>query len=226
MIFALFSGFQVNSEVNATRRDARDDDGIDDPGPRSPDLMGQPQPHGGGVLGVAAREARFRHARQMVDLVGARQHIESFQVGVEDLRDQADGDEAAEDFPVPQPQSKGQDDNAEECSAEIGDGLEKKRETVRPDGRDPIHLEKKIVHECGILFKVGACEKHQNEEKIYFQKSQTDKARLRALKDEDIDFSETPELRREQVAAARLRFKFEDVREGRLTSFGLPKHRP
>lgn len=47
------------------------------------------------------------------------------------------------------------------------------------------------------------------------KKSQTDKKRLRALKDEDIDLSDIPELSAEQLAGARLRFGLEDVPEGK-----------
>jgi len=47
------------------------------------------------------------------------------------------------------------------------------------------------------------------------KKSRTDRTRLRALKDEDIDVSEIPELRANQLAGARLRFGLEDVPEGK-----------
>ncbi len=47
------------------------------------------------------------------------------------------------------------------------------------------------------------------------KKSQTDKARLRALKDEDIDLSALPEVSARQLAGARLRFGLEDVPEGK-----------
>lgn len=47
------------------------------------------------------------------------------------------------------------------------------------------------------------------------RKSQTDKARLRALKDEVIDLGEIPELRAEQLAGAKLRFGLEDVPDGK-----------
>jgi uncharacterized protein (DUF4415 family) len=47
------------------------------------------------------------------------------------------------------------------------------------------------------------------------KKSQTDKNRLRALKDEDIDISEIPELHAEQLTDAKLRFGLKDVPEGK-----------
>jgi uncharacterized protein (DUF4415 family) len=47
------------------------------------------------------------------------------------------------------------------------------------------------------------------------KKSRTDKTRLRALKDEEIDLSEIPELGTEQLAGAKLRFALEDVPEGK-----------
>ena len=47
------------------------------------------------------------------------------------------------------------------------------------------------------------------------RKSRTDKKRLRASKDEDIDLSDIPELRAEQLANAKLRFRLEDVPEGK-----------
>ena len=47
------------------------------------------------------------------------------------------------------------------------------------------------------------------------KKSRTDKARLRELRDKDIDLDEFPELRDEQLAGAKLRFGLEDVPEGK-----------
>lgn len=47
------------------------------------------------------------------------------------------------------------------------------------------------------------------------KKSQTDKNRLRSLKDEDIDVSEIPEIRSEQFADAKLRFALKDVPDGK-----------